>query len=62
VTTVGGLLASTATSVKTLYTVYGVIGRIGIGIAYGAPGTRGRAYPAQIQVLGVRHRKIRQEP
>ncbi len=36
-TGLGWLLASTATSVETLYIVYGVIGGIGVGIAYGAP-------------------------
>ncbi len=33
----GWLLASTATSVQMLYVVYGVIGGLGVGIAYGAP-------------------------
>jgi len=36
-TGLGWLLASTATSVEALYVVYGVIGGIGVGIAYGAP-------------------------
>lgn len=36
-TGLGWLLASTATSVEALYIVYGVIGGIGVGIAYGAP-------------------------
>jgi MFS transporter, OFA family, oxalate/formate antiporter len=33
----GWLLASTVTSVQMLYVVYGVIGGIGVGIAYGVP-------------------------
>lgn len=36
-TGLGWLLASTATSVEALYVVYGVIGGLGVGIAYGAP-------------------------
>jgi len=36
-TGLGWLLASTATSVEALYVVYGVVGGIGVGIAYGAP-------------------------
>ncbi|NLB00680.1 MAG: OFA family MFS transporter, partial [Methanomicrobiales archaeon] len=36
-TGLGWLLASTATSVEMLYVVYGVIGGLGVGIAYGAP-------------------------
>ena len=36
-TGLGWLLASTATSIEALYIVYGVIGGIGVGIAYGAP-------------------------
>ncbi|MDD1667009.1 MAG: OFA family MFS transporter [Methanomicrobiales archaeon] len=36
-TGLGWLLASTATSVSMLYIVYGVIGGIGVGIAYGVP-------------------------
>ncbi|CVK31249.1 OFA family MFS transporter [Methanoculleus bourgensis] len=36
-TGLGWLLASTATSIETLYIVYGVIGGLGVGIAYGAP-------------------------
>lgn len=36
-TGLGWLLASTATSVEMLYIVYGVIGGLGVGIAYGAP-------------------------
>ncbi|MFY1643659.1 OFA family MFS transporter [Methanoculleus bourgensis] len=36
-TGLGWLLASTATSVQVLYIVYGVIGGLGVGIAYGAP-------------------------
>ncbi len=34
-TGLGWLLASTVTSVQMLYVVYGVIGGIGVGIAYG---------------------------
>ncbi len=33
----GWLLASTATSVQMLYILYGVVGGLGVGIAYGAP-------------------------
>ena len=36
-TGLGWLLASTVTSVQMLYVVYGVIGGIGVGIAYGVP-------------------------
>ena len=36
-TGLGWLLASTATSVEALYGLYGVIGGLGVGIAYGAP-------------------------
>ncbi|NTW92895.1 MAG: OFA family MFS transporter, partial [Methanoregulaceae archaeon] len=36
-TGLGWLLASTVTSVWMLYIVYGVIGGIGVGIAYGVP-------------------------
>ncbi|MEI6292976.1 MAG: OFA family MFS transporter [Methanomicrobiales archaeon] len=36
-TGLGWLLASTITSVQMLYVVYGVIGGIGVGIAYGVP-------------------------
>lgn len=36
-TGLGWLLASTVTSVQMLYLVYGVIGGIGVGIAYGVP-------------------------
>ncbi|MCK8518498.1 L-lactate MFS transporter [Methanoculleus sp. 7T] len=36
-TGLGWLLASTATSIQMLYIVYGVIGGLGVGIAYGAP-------------------------
>jgi len=36
-TGLGWLLASMATSVQMLYLVYGVIGGIGVGIAYGVP-------------------------
>jgi OFA family oxalate/formate antiporter-like MFS transporter len=36
-TGLGWLLASTATSVQMLYIVYGVIGGIGVGVAYGVP-------------------------
>jgi len=36
-TGLGWLLASTATSVWMLYIVYGIIGGIGVGIAYGVP-------------------------
>jgi len=36
-TGLGWLLASTATSVQVLYVVYGVIGGVGVGIAYGVP-------------------------
>jgi OFA family oxalate/formate antiporter-like MFS transporter len=36
-TGLGWLLASTVTSVEMLYIVYGVIGGIGVGIAYGVP-------------------------
>ena len=36
-TGLGWLLASTVTSVQMLYIVYGVIGGIGVGIAYGVP-------------------------
>ncbi|WP_342770285.1 MULTISPECIES: OFA family MFS transporter [unclassified Methanoculleus] len=36
-TGLGWLLASTATSVEALYVVYGVIGGLGVGIAYGVP-------------------------
>lgn len=36
-TGLGWLLASTATSVEALYVVYGVVGGLGVGIAYGAP-------------------------
>lgn len=36
-TGLGWLLASTATSVEALYVVYGMIGGLGVGIAYGAP-------------------------
>ncbi len=36
-TGLGWLLASTASSVEILYIVYGVIGGLGVGIAYGAP-------------------------
>lgn len=36
-TGLGWLLASTVTSVAMLYLVYGVIGGIGVGIAYGVP-------------------------
>lgn len=36
-TGLGWLLASMATSVQMLYVVYGVIGGLGVGIAYGAP-------------------------
>lgn len=36
-TGLGWLLASTVTSVQMLYVVYGVIGGVGVGIAYGVP-------------------------
>jgi OFA family oxalate/formate antiporter-like MFS transporter len=36
-TGLGWLLASTVTSVQELYVVYGIIGGLGVGIAYGAP-------------------------
>ena len=36
-TGLGWLLASTVTSVQMLYVVYGIIGGIGVGIAYGVP-------------------------
>ncbi|HQC13401.1 MAG TPA: MFS transporter, partial [Methanoregulaceae archaeon] len=36
-TGIGWILASTVTSVQMLYVVYGVIGGIGVGIAYGVP-------------------------
>lgn len=36
-TGMGWLLASTITSVEMLYVVYGVIGGLGVGIAYGVP-------------------------
>ena len=36
-TGLGWLLASTVTSVQMLYLVYGVIGGVGVGIAYGVP-------------------------
>lgn len=36
-TGLGWLLASTVTSVEMLYVVYGVIGGLGVGIAYGVP-------------------------
>jgi MFS family permease len=36
-TGLGWLLASTVTSVQMLYLVYGVIGGIGVGVAYGVP-------------------------
>jgi OFA family oxalate/formate antiporter-like MFS transporter len=36
-TGLGWLLASTVTSVQMLYVMYGVIGGIGVGIAYGVP-------------------------
>ena len=36
-TGLGWLLASTVSSVQMLYVMYGVIGGIGVGIAYGAP-------------------------
>jgi len=36
-TGLGWLLASTATSVTMLYIVYGIIGGIGVGVAYGVP-------------------------
>ncbi|HWQ66834.1 MAG TPA: OFA family MFS transporter [Methanospirillum sp.] len=36
-TGLGWLLASTVTSVQMLYLMYGVIGGLGVGIAYGAP-------------------------
>ncbi|PKL62303.1 MAG: MFS transporter [Methanomicrobiales archaeon HGW-Methanomicrobiales-2] len=36
-TGLGWLLASTATSVEAIYILYGVIGGLGVGIAYGAP-------------------------
>ncbi|KUG20948.1 hypothetical protein ASZ90_009306 [hydrocarbon metagenome] len=36
-TGLGWLLASTATSVQSLYLLYGVIGGLGVGIAYGVP-------------------------
>jgi len=36
-TGMGWLLASTVTSVEMLYVVYGVIGGLGVGIAYGVP-------------------------
>lgn len=36
-TGLGWLLASTVSSVQMLYLVYGVIGGVGVGIAYGAP-------------------------
>ncbi|NLM29522.1 MAG: OFA family MFS transporter [Methanomicrobiales archaeon] len=36
-TGLGWLIASTASSVEILYIVYGVIGGLGVGIAYGAP-------------------------
>jgi len=36
-TGLGWMLASVVTSVEMLYLMYGVIGGIGVGIAYGAP-------------------------
>ncbi|MDD1645335.1 MAG: MFS transporter, partial [Methanomicrobiales archaeon] len=36
-TGLGWLLASTVTSVSQLYLVYGVVGGLGVGIAYGVP-------------------------
>ena len=36
-TGLGWLLASTAASVQVLYVLYGVIGGVGVGIAYGVP-------------------------
>ena len=36
-TGLGWLLASTVTSVQMLYIVYGIIGGVGVGIAYGVP-------------------------
>ncbi len=36
-TGLGWLLASTATSVQSLYILYGVIGGLGVGVAYGVP-------------------------
>jgi MFS transporter, OFA family, oxalate/formate antiporter len=36
-TGLGWLLASTVTSIQMLYVVYGIVGGLGVGIAYGAP-------------------------
>jgi len=45
-TGMGWLLASAATSIEVLYVVYGVVGGVGVGIAYGVPlAVAGRWFP-----------------
>ena len=68
-TGLGWLFASTVSSIAMLSVMYGVIGGIGIGIAYGATvavaarwfpdrqGARGRNDRVRGRVLGIHHRK-----